>query len=302
MNDNCLGSQIKAYRRRARLSQAELAAAVRRDRSWIAHVERGDCLPQPSQLLTLAGRLNAPADALLLYLEKSANTAGESRMCRWAKRQFSLSWKSGYGSGTDSPRHPTAAIIRLQGFLEHRISDRALRAKLKALSLGCCEAAYLALSLLERGAQWARLSLASVGFPMPLLDSERCCINHLPRQCLVWSDRERSLVLFGETFSAEPRYLPPVLAWTDQQFKRYLTLEGERFAAKTESLCGLPASGRTPKVITAKETKRYRCALQRLLLRGTGMQQLSQWLESWMFAKPEARTDRSPPKLRAASP
>lgn len=286
MEDNILGLQIKKYRLQAGLTQGELAAAVNRDRSWLAHVERGDYRPQAVQLVRLAECVRVPAALFLGCIDRQADAAEESdeHMRRQVMRQFSSSWKRGYRSSLDEPGCWAASLLQLQAFLERRVADTAVRLKLKAFGLGCCEAACLALSLLERGARWANAALADVGFPEAVIDKDNCCVNHLPRPCLVWTDGGRSLVFMGEFFGLSPRFLPPILAWTERKYRSFFMAEGERFASNAEHLGRMRPRGRQPRLLTAKESQRHQCTVQRLILRGVGEDAIRQWLD-WLFKK-----------------
>lgn len=224
------GLLIKRLRLQAGLSQDRLAKKLQRERSWIAHIERGDCLPNAAQIEALAACLGVATDYLLLTAHLNLEvTDTEERMSRQVVRQFSASWRAGLGRQLSRNLAPRGTQgLRLLAFLNRHVSDATLRAKLKNLGLGCLEVAQLALALLDKGAQWARLSWAQVGFPVALLDGENSCLNHLPRPCLVWADKERALALFGESTATTPRYYPPVLACIEHKQRRYLALEGGR--------------------------------------------------------------------------
>ena len=288
MQDNALGRQIRSFRRQAGLNQRELAAAVHRDRSWLAHVERGDYCPNAAQLRRIAECLGVSAAVLLRCRALGEAAGGADHMSRQAVRHFSSSWKGGYKSAGDAPSELRDAACCLNVFLDNRVADRILRGKLSMLGLGCREAACAALALLERGAQWARLALAHVGFPLAVIDKDNCCVNHLPRLCLAWADAGSSWVLFGEFFGREPLYLPPLLAWTDRSVKKYLLLEGCRSGdVSAESTDALNLPERFPQLLTMKKSLRHHCVVQHLLLRGLSEKAIGKWLNRWLQIQPD---------------
>lgn len=286
MSDKALGQLIKHCRQQAGLSQRELSASVSRDRSWLAHVEQGDYRPSAAQLWHLADSLGMAATALLRHLDgETASEGGRAHISRRTARQFACSWKSGYKAGWDEPAgdYEQAAVRQLQSFLNTRVADLKIRSKLLLLGLGCWEAACAALLMLERGAQWCRLALAQIGFPRAVHDGDNCCVNHLPRLCLVCADTKHSLVLLGEYYGSAPRYLPPILAWTDSFRRKYLLLEGERRGcALVGNSDDLRSSQFQPQLLTLQESLRHRCALQRLILRGVSEAAIKQWLSDWL--------------------
>jgi transcriptional regulator with XRE-family HTH domain len=64
-----LGRNLLAARRRAGLSQQELARRCCLHWSYISHIEHGDALPRVGTLVRLAGSLGASADVLLRGIE-----------------------------------------------------------------------------------------------------------------------------------------------------------------------------------------------------------------------------------------
>lgn len=285
------GHLVKRLRAQAGLSQAYLARQLGRERSWIAHIERGDCLPSAAQIEALATCLGVEADLLLLTAQtRPGGNETEQRMSRQVVRQFSAAWRGGHREmGGRQQAAGGAQRVRLLTFLNRQVGDASLRAKLKSLGLGCLEVAQLALELLNKGAQWARLSWAQVGFPVALLDSDNCCLNHLPRTCLVWADKERALALFGESTAANPRYYPPVLACIERSQRQYLALEGvsrQRRVGANSGSAGQNGAESLPAVPT-DFVSWGRCRLvQRLALGGMPREDMQKWLGELLSISP----------------
>lgn len=64
-----LGRNLLAARRRARLTQQELARRCCLHWSYVSHIERGSALPRVGTLVRLAGSLGLSADELLRGIE-----------------------------------------------------------------------------------------------------------------------------------------------------------------------------------------------------------------------------------------
>ena len=60
-NSAALGAAIAAARRRALLSQADVAKQLRKDRSWVAHIERGERRVTVIGLIALADAIGFDA-------------------------------------------------------------------------------------------------------------------------------------------------------------------------------------------------------------------------------------------------
>ncbi len=276
MQANYLGYAIKEARNQRQLSQEEVARWLRRDRSWVAHLERGDLVPSEDQVLALARGFGVEPTPWLAELgadeviDSRDNNMRRRLVRRFAQTEAGVERQRPAGH---APRWKAMASDMLD-FLRGHVSDERLRAKLIGLRLGCREAAVMALTLLRRGAQWARLSWANVSFPLAVIDEERCCVNHVERRCLLWSDSRCSLALFGEYFGLSPRYLPPVLAWSDQERRRYLLLYGGGRSGENSS--GAPA------VSELSASSLHHSAVERLCLRGASSQRISAWVDALM--------------------
>jgi transcriptional regulator with XRE-family HTH domain len=64
-----LGRNLRAARRRARLTQQELARRCCLHPTYISHIERGSALPRVGTMVRLAGSLGVSADELLGGIE-----------------------------------------------------------------------------------------------------------------------------------------------------------------------------------------------------------------------------------------
>ena len=277
-----LGPFIKKWRRERGWTQQQLAERLGRERSWVAHLERGSIQPSLEQLAQLGESLQVSTQAWMeAHCAAPAGADQGEQMRRKVVRSFANSWRYGYRV----PQHSSEVIkrswMKLRGYLE-TIADEVVRAKLAALQLGFREAVWVAQAMLANGAQWARLSLANVGFPVALIDAEMHCINHVPRPCLVWAGAGRSLALFGESYGASPAYIPPVLAWADENEAHYLFLD-DKWAALDEA--GQRVS-RSELPMVKRDAAKRNHSLGKLLLRDALPEQVSAWVRECACRKP----------------
>ena len=108
LDDGAFGARLMTARRRAGLTQAEMAQALGRDRSLISHLERGHTGKMADILRNVAQHLGVSADYLLGLTDSPVNSASEMRELYEALR--SLLEESG-----GKIEELTAAIRELNG-------------------------------------------------------------------------------------------------------------------------------------------------------------------------------------------
>lgn len=219
MEPDSLADRIRRLRLRRGLSQGALAGAVGRDRTWVAHLERGALCPAREQVRALAWTLGLPPRRLVHGLEwKPAEPIRgpvERVAVRFARR---------------APRFPPPGRLappaspRLEALLDRARAPR-LWAALVSMELPDEGAWLVALALVRRGGAPAWMAPARIGFPVPLVDPQGLSLAHARRPCLLWDGPEGALVLFGPLPGPEGRRLPPVLAVSGCRGNRFLALE-----------------------------------------------------------------------------
>lgn len=186
-----LHDRIRRLRLRRGLSQRELAGAVGRDRTWVAHLERGALHPRRDQLRQLAWSLGIPTGRLVrgtgLVIEGPVQSPLSSIAARFE------AGLPGMGPPTPSlpPRTP-----RLEPLLR-RVQAPRMWTVLAGMGIRDEDAWVAALALAGRGAAPARIPPARLGLPLPLVLPDGRSGAHLRHPCLLWDGGEEALVLFG---------------------------------------------------------------------------------------------------------
>lgn len=274
------GAKLRHYRLLLGLKQRQVATVVQRDRSWLAHVERGDYIPNLEQLYTLAKFLNIPqADMEAKKSSPICSSPGDmKRVCRTVVRRFSLSCGERCETRDSLPREGWAEREKLYSWLKANVDDEHLRGKFRKISLGSLEIAFLALELWKRGGAFGRISWSQVGFPLSIADRDGLCINHLARPCIAWSGREVSLVLFGEYCESSERYVPPWIAWTREKERRYIFLDSRGTATNKCATVGRNSL----KLKLLRNISHRNLSLYRLYLNSVKRIDIVDWLDSML--------------------
>lgn len=186
-----LHDRIRRLRLRRGLSQRELAGAVGRDRTWVAHLERGALHPGRDQLRMLAWSLGIPARRLVRGTGWVLQGPPTSPVAAVAQR---------FEKGLPVPGAPAPSLPprtpRLEPLLA-RVREPRMWTGLASLGISDEDAWMAALALAGRGAAPARIPPARLGFPLPLVLPDGRSGAHVRHPCLLWDGGEEALVLFG---------------------------------------------------------------------------------------------------------
>lgn len=186
-----LHDRIRRLRLRRGLSQRELAGAVGRDRTWVAHLERGALHPGRDQLRMLAWSLGIPARRLVRGTGWILQGPTRSPLSAVAQR---------FEKGLPLPGGPAPSLpprtARLEPLLA-RVREPRRWTALGALGITDEDAWMVALALAGRGADPARIPPARLGFPLPLVLPDGRSGAHVRHPCLLWDGGDEALVLFG---------------------------------------------------------------------------------------------------------
>lgn len=218
-----LAAIIREYRRERKLSQGSLAAALGRDRTWVAHLERGVIRPTAAQLAALARALECDLEDLLEYGEPRPEPECErdGNTKRLVLKRFAGAWEEDSGETAEFWRNTRL----LEGLLQSLTADEAQRNRLRKLGLVQRQALRLANHLLQCGGKLARVAPAQLGFPMPIIDHSGKSINHLPRYAVVYAQGRGAIVMFGALCARWPVFLPSVVAVSAGGHNRFFTVD-----------------------------------------------------------------------------
>lgn len=201
--------RIRRLRLRRGLTQQDLAGPLGRDRSWVAHLERGSLSPARDQLRVLAALLGVPPKRLYGGTGWTPPPPLRTPLERAVERFDRAAGPPPPPSVAQPPR--TARTLPLLERLPD--GDAGLWTALGAMDLGSEDAWVLALAMAMRAAP-GRLAPGRLGFPLPVLAADGSSASHRRQACLVREGPGESLVLFGATRVAWEghRVLPAVLA------------------------------------------------------------------------------------------